>query len=222
MPRKNEPTSRTCIVTRAERPVTDLLRFVLDPDGRVTPDLRNRLPGRGVWVSANAATVAEAEKRKLFSRAFKETAKVEPGLSGLLEQLMREGALSGLSMARKAGELVLGFAKVEAALATGKVAALVEATDAGADGTEKLERAARRAAGSGPAIPVIRVFTALEMSLALGRPHVIHAALLAGRASQNALDLFDALARFLSPEPQAGGALLLTDSAEPSAEQQSV
>ena len=82
--------------------------------------------------------------------------------------------------------------------------------------------AARRGAGNGPAIPVIRAFTALEMSLALGRPHVIHAALLAGRASQNALDLFDALARFHSPEPQAGGALLLTDSAEPSAEQQSV
>src|SRR5690606_15979545 len=133
--------------------------------------------------------------------------------AGLLEQLMREAALSGLSLARKAGELVLGFAKVEAALATGKVAALVEAADAGTDGTEKLERAARRIAGSGPEIPVIRAFTALEMSLALGRPHVIHAALLAGRASQNALDLFDALARF-SQEPQAGGALLLTDSAE--------
>lgn len=222
MPRKNEPTSRTCIVTRAERPVTELLRFVLDPDGRVTPDLRQKLPGRGVWVTANAAAVTEAEKRKLFSRAFKEQAIVEPGLAGLLERLMQEMALSGLSLARKAGELVLGFSKVEAALATGKVAALVEASDAGADGIEKLERAARRAAGNGKAIPVIRAFTALEMSLALGRPHVIHAALLAGRASQNALDLFDALARFLSPEPQAGGALLLTDSAEPSAEQQSV
>ncbi|MCC6734943.1 MAG: RNA-binding protein [Bauldia sp.] len=221
MPRKNEPTSRTCIVTRAERPVTDLVRFVLDPAGRVTPDLRNRLPGRGVWVTANAALIAEAEKRKLFSRAFKEAATVEPGLDALVARLMREAALGGLSLARKAGELVLGFAKVEAALATGKVAALVEATDAGADGSEKIGRLARRAGGNGAPIPVIRAFTALEMSLALGRPHVIHAALLAGRASQNALDLFDALARF-AREPQAGGALLLTDSAEPSAEQQSV
>lgn len=221
MPRKNEPTSRTCIVTRAERPVTELVRFVLDPEGKVTPDLRNRLPGRGVWVTANAALIAEAEKRKLFSRAFKEAATVEPGLEALVGRLKREAALGGLSLARKAGELVLGFAKVEAAIGTGRVAALVEASDAGADGTEKIERAARRVVGNGATIRVIRAFTALEMSLALGRPHVIHAALLAGRASQNALDLFDALARF-SQEPQAGGALLLTDSAEPSAEQQSV
>ncbi|MGV8841517.1 MAG: DUF448 domain-containing protein, partial [Bauldia sp.] len=149
--------------------MTELVRFVLDPAGRVTPDLRHRLPGRGVWVTANGALIAEAEKRKLFSRGFKEAAIVEPGLDALVARLMRESALGGLSIARKAGELVLGFAKVEAALASGKAVALVEATDAGADGTEKLGRLARRAGARGAVIPVIRAFTALEMSLALGR-----------------------------------------------------
>jgi hypothetical protein len=131
--------------------------------------------------------------------------------------------LSALSIARKAGELTLGFAKVDAAIATGKVVALVEASDAGADGTEKLERTVARRGPDAPFIRIVRTFNTEEMGLALGRAHVIHAALLAGRASEFVLHQIDALARFLDEVPQHGGEPRpLTDIADPSAEHQSV
>lgn len=200
MPRRNEPLSRTCIVTRTSLPVGQLIRFVLDPDGQVVPDLRHRLPGRGVWVSASAATVDEAERRKLFTRGFKEAALVEPGLSGRVAGQLRSSALAAISLARKAGELVLGFAKVEDAIRSGTATALVHAADAAADGVGKLD--ALFARHSGVDRPSIREFSTEELGLALGRTHVIHAALLAGRASAFALDQIASFARFQDREPR--------------------
>ncbi|MGD9737815.1 MAG: RNA-binding protein [Bauldia sp.] len=223
MPRRNEPTERRCIVTQAVRPTSELLRFVLDPAGEVVADLRHKLPGRGVWVTANAAHVATAEQKRLFGRAFKAQVTVAPGLAERVAEQLRASALGALSLARKAGELVLGFAKVEAAIGTGRVLALVEASDAGADGLEKLERAASRSGTAAAPIRIVRTFNAEEMGLALGRAHVIHAALLAGRAGAFVLHQIDALARFLDEVPQHGGEPRpLTDIADPSAEHQSV
>ncbi|MEO0977482.1 MAG: DUF448 domain-containing protein, partial [Pseudomonadota bacterium] len=73
MPRKNEPTERQCAVTREVLPVSSLIRFVLDPEGQVIPDLKRALPGRGVWVTATEESVAAAEKnrKKVFGRGFK-------------------------------------------------------------------------------------------------------------------------------------------------------
>ncbi|MCW5697058.1 MAG: RNA-binding protein [Bauldia sp.] len=200
MPRRNEPLRRTCIVTRASLPVGELIRFVLDPEGRVVPDMRHRLPGRGVWVTASAAAVDEAERKKLFARGFKEAAIVEPGLSGRVAEQLRAAALAALSLSRKAGELVLGFAKVEDAIRTGQATALIHASDAAADGVRKLDALFARLAGHDR--PSIRAFGAEEMGLALGRSHVIHAALLAGRASAFALDQIALFARFHDREPR--------------------
>jgi uncharacterized protein len=61
---------RTCIVTRRARPVGELIRFVVAPDGTLVPDLRRKLPGRGVWVTASSAIVAEAERKRLFQKQF--------------------------------------------------------------------------------------------------------------------------------------------------------
>ena len=97
MPRKSEPTTRSCIVSRETMPSEQLIRFVLDPEGRVVPDLRHRLPGRGVWVTARAEMVALAEKKRLFSRGFKEEVKVEPDLAGRVEKLMEDSALQAFS-----------------------------------------------------------------------------------------------------------------------------
>lgn len=220
MPRRNEPTERRCIVTQAARPASELLRFVVDPAGEVVPDLRHRLPGRGVWVTAHAAAVETAERKRLFGRAFKAAVTVPPGLADRVAAQLRSSALAALSLSRKAGELVLGFAKVEAAIGGGNVVALIEASDAGLHGVEKMEQAvARRPPGAAP-IRINRTFNAEEMGLALGRAHVIHAALLAGRASTYVLHQIDALARFLDEEPQHGGEPRpLTDIADPSAEQ---
>ncbi len=221
MPRRSEPASRTCIVTRRVRPAGELLRFVLDPKDQIVLDLRHRLPGRGVWVTAQADCVELAERRHLFARAFKATALVEPGLVDRVADQLRGAATGALSLARKAGALVLGFAKVEAAIADGQVAALIHAADAAEDGVAKLGAALHRRGGDSAAIPVIRLLTEAEMGLALSRPHVIHAALLAGRASDHLLDQFAVLARFFAQEPRDGDDIRpLTETAAPSAEHQ--
>lgn len=204
LPRRSEPTERMCIVTRDVRPVDELIRFVLDPEGTVVADLRHRLPGRGVWVSADAASVEAAEKKKLFARGFKEAVKVEPGLAGRVAERLTDAALGALSLARKAGELVLGFAKVEAAIASGEAVAVIHAAEAAEDGVRKLEAAIRRRPPEAPPVTVIRSFGADQMGLALARPNVIHAALLAGRASSNVISQVAALARFLEREPPDG------------------
>ncbi len=202
--RKSEAGERTCIVTRVAQPPERLIRFVLDPEGRVTPDIRHRLPGRGVWVTLSAEAIATAEKKKLFARAFKAPAIVEPGLAGRVEALLREAALAALSLARKSGSLTLGFTRIEGAIAEGKVAALIHAEEAGEDGVRKLDGAARRR-GEGQPVPTFRLFSGEQLSLALARPNVIHAALLAGGAGDHGLQRIAALARFLLREPEDSG-----------------
>ena len=186
MPRRNEPSERTCIVTRQQRPPGELIRFVRAPDGTVVADLRRKLPGRGVWVTATAALVETAEKRRLLEKQFDEPATVEPGLAARIDDLLLSAATGALALARKAGTLIGGFGKVEGALQTEQVVGLVHAAEAGADGVAKLGAAARRRFGEGK-LPVIRCFGGEQLDLAFGRTNVIHAALLAGPASDNVL-----------------------------------
>jgi len=198
MPPRNEPPTRTCIVTREALPQERLIRFVAAPDGTVVPDLRRRLPGRGVWVKADAAHLRIAEKKRLFARGFEAAVRVEPGLADRVASLLREAALNAVSLARKAGELVIGFTKVDNALREGHVAALIHAADAASDGVAKLDAVARRtAAVTGRDMPRIRIFPSQELDLALGRSNVIHAALLAGPAGDNALRCVRFLVDFL-------------------------
>lgn len=207
MPPRNEPPTRTCIVTREALPAERLIRFVAAPDGAVVADLRRRLPGRGVWVTADAGHVLTAERKRLFGRGLGAEVKVEPGLAERVAGQLREAALSALSLARKAGTLVTGFGKVESAIGEGKTAALIHAADAGGDGVAKLEAAVRRRPGAAAGdLPVIRIFRSGELDLAFGRTNVIHAALLAGPASDNALKRVRALADFLGEDMGVGGA----------------
>ena len=189
MPRKNEPTERQCAVTRQVLPAEALIRFVLDPEGRVVPDLKRRLPGRGVWVTASRAVISEAEKgrSKVFGRGFKADAGVEPGLADRVEALLETASLQALSMTRKAGELVTGHAKVEAAIKGGTVAGLVHASDAADDGVRKLAAVVARENGPGQGYEIVRTFDSSQLGLALGGTNVIHAALLAGQASSHFL-----------------------------------
>ena len=125
-------------------------------------------------------------------------------------------ALAALSLARKAGTAISGFAKVETALARGEVLALIHAAGASADGAAKLDGAARRRAAGGREIPVIRLYTGEQLDLAFGRPNVVHAALLVGPASDNVLARIASLAHFLGEDAGAGS--LLTQPNEVSAE----
>ncbi|WP_422374278.1 RNA-binding protein [Roseibium sp.] len=198
MPRKNEPTERQCAVTREVQPVSSLIRFVLDPEGQVVPDLKRVLPGRGVWVTAakDVVVVAEKDRKKVFGRGFKTEAHVEPGLAERVDALMERSALQALSMTRKAGELVTGHAKVEAALRRDTVAGLIHASDAAEDGVRKLAAVVAGTEELANGCQIVRLFDSDQLDLALGRSNVIHAALLAGQASENFLSRVRDLERF--------------------------
>ena len=139
---------RTCIVTRAGRPPEEMIRFVLAPDGSVTPDIKHRLPGRGVWVTASAEVVAQAVKRRAFDRGFRGKAVVSDDLPGQIDRLLEADCLQRLSLANKAGLVTPGFAKVEAAIVEGGVTSVLHATDGGQDGKRKIGQALRRRAPS--------------------------------------------------------------------------
>ena len=196
-------TERLCVATRSVKPITDMIRFVVGPDGRVVADLKRKLPGRGVWVTATRQALAEAIRRKALARAFKREVRVEPDLADRVEALLERSALDALAIARKSGVVAAGFAKVEAALQRESVVALIHATDAGPDGVTKIAAAARRRPGpQTERIPVVELLSSAQLDLALGRSNVIHAALLADRASDSFLARWRSLERFRSGVPE--------------------
>jgi predicted RNA-binding protein YlxR (DUF448 family) len=195
LPRR-EP-ERTCIVTRTVHPAAELIRFVMGPDGTVVPDLKHRLPGRGVWVSARADAVAEAVRRKLFARGLKAPAQASEALVGEIEAALRRDLRQALALANKAGAVVTGFAKVEAAIQSGQAVALVHAAEAAPDGVRKLAAALRkRLAETISGFPIIDDLPGAELDLALGRSNVIHAGLIAGAGSEGCLACWRRLRSF--------------------------
>lgn len=181
-PRTHAEASRESrdLVSGQVRPRETLIRFAAGPGGQVTPDLAGRLPGRGLWVAADRASVDAAARKGLFSRAARAPLKADPGLADLVERLLMRRLLDGLGLARRSGELVFGFEKVIATIAAGRAGWLVEASDGAEDGRRKVLAAARKAS---PAPGVAGLWTGEELSLALGGENVIHTAFLAGRAS---------------------------------------
>jgi len=198
---------RFCAVTRMVKPVDELIRFVVGPDGNVVPDLKRKLPGRGIWITASRANLAEAVKRHAFARGFRRDVKVAPDLTVQTEALLERAALDALAIAGKAGLAVTGTVRVEHALAAGHVAGLVHASDAAADGVRKLDAALRRSMpAQAEKTPVIRAFTSAQLDLALARTNVVHAALLAGSASSTFLARCVRLEGFRSENPGRRGA----------------
>ncbi len=175
---------RTCIVTRRKGPPDAMIRFVIGPGTVVVPDIRRKLPGRGVWVTARAERVAEAVKRHAFARSFKAQVQVSEALPGEIDALLAADCLHSLSMATKAGQVVAGTAKIEAAIAAGEVLVLVHACGAGSDGTRKLDRSLHKAIRASASEPPVELFSSDQLDLALGRTNVIHAAAMPGAASR--------------------------------------
>lgn len=196
---------RRCIATGQSGPRARLIRFVLGPGGVLVPDLAGRLPGRGVWLTADRDLVAQAIKRRAFSRAFRTQVTVPDDLAGLLEQLLVRRLVEAIALARKAGVAVTGYEKVRARLAAGQVGVLVAARDAAAGGRAKL-------AQIGSDRPVIAALDAAELGLAFGRDFAIHAALGPGGFASRALFEADRLTGLRSGAPRdsvplPGGAL---------------
>ncbi len=169
---------RQCAQTRTRCPEDDLLRFVLDPEKRVVPDLKRKLPGRGVWITATRHAVSRAVKQKSFAKGFRQAVTVDPDLAEVVEGLLRRAALQDLALANKAGCVVAGFAKVEKALSGDKRVVLLHASEAASDGRRKLDRLVPGGMNAdGDILPLITCFTSVEVSGALGRHNVMHAAI---------------------------------------------
>ena len=202
-------TERLCALTREVRPIDELIRFVAAPDGGIVPDLKRRLPGRGVWITAKRTAIDEAVKRNAFARSLKRDVKAPSGLGSQVERQLENAALDALGIAHKAGRVAIGFGRTESALAdVPPVSAILSASDGSPEGARKIAAAAaRRQMGENPAeIPVIAAFTSAQLDLALGRSNVVHAALLAGPASNGFLARCQSLERFRTIDPGGRGA----------------
>jgi predicted RNA-binding protein YlxR (DUF448 family) len=181
-----------------------MLRFALGPDGSVVPDVHSRLPGRGVWTQLSFATVSRAASKQAFSRAFRIKAQAPASLAETVDALLERDALQSLSFANKAGLVIAGAFKVDVAIETGRVAALLQASDGAPDGAAKRMSALRarlgRAAGD---IVRVNLFTSRQLDLALGKANVIHAALKQGAASSAFLARVDRLRRYRESDTDA-------------------
>lgn len=202
----DEGPLRTCIVTRARLEPDRLIRFVVAPDGGIVPDLAHRLPGRGSWVTATRGAVEAAVTGKSFARGFKRQVSVPVDLAERIEALMARRLAEAVSLANKAGQLVAGFAKIDKALAAGEVIALLHGSDASADGCQKLDAKLQAVARSrGVEAWIIDLLTIDELSLAIGRGNVVHAALRDGGAARRVSKEAERLRRYRSGDVTSEG-----------------
>ena len=174
----NSVKTRMCAATRQAKPVDELIRIVLSPENVLVPDLKNNLPGRGAWVSANRWVVEKAVTKGVFARAFGTSVNGGEELAGLIAQLLRKNAVSRLSLCKKAGVLVSGAAKVERQIGKRQTTVLLHACDGAADGRRKIKDCLRSVYGEeADMVPTVNFFTTVELSFALGLENVIHAAI---------------------------------------------
>jgi predicted RNA-binding protein YlxR (DUF448 family) len=192
-PRARE-RERMCAATRAVRPVSDLIRFVVAPEGEAVADVKGKLPGRGIWITGTRDALSEAIKRKAFARGYKREVRLPLDFVARTERLLESAVLDALAVAGKAGLVAAGYVKAEKGLEAGDVVALLHAVEASPEGTRKLDAVWRRQSGQPPV--VIGFLTSAQLDLALNRPNVIHAALLAGPGSETILARCRRLERF--------------------------
>jgi uncharacterized protein len=184
-----EEPERRCIVTGDSGPKGGLVRFVVGPDNTVVPDVLNRLPGRGIYVGADRATLDKAVKKNLFSRAAKAQVAVPPELTAQVEALLAHRVTDLISLARKAGDAIVGFEKVKDWLSKDKAAVLIQASDGSERGKDKLYPPG----GEGTWIGHL---TAGELGLSFGRERAIHAALATGGLTKRIVEEAARLAGF--------------------------
>ena len=197
-------SARTCIATRCVRLREDLIRFVAGPDRTIVPDIAHKLPGRGIWVTCHRDAVRLAVEKRAFARALRCKVSVDPDLAARVERLLVRRALEQLSICNKAGLVLCGKGKVDSWLEAGAHGALVQAADASKDGLAKVARKYRAICAARQSRPIeVSLLTIDEMSLAIGRENVVHAALSNGKAATNFLSAVGRVEKFRAAEFEA-------------------
>lgn len=165
---------RRCAVTREQAPKERLVRFVVSPEGGIVPDLANRLPGRGIWLSARRDVLDSPRVRGAFARAARGTVTAPPDLAAFVEAGLRRRVAELLGLARRAGQAVCGFQKAREWIEARRAGLVVQA----ADGSEA-ERA-RLLSGAG-GLPVVTPLDGEALGAVFGRDWVVHVAVAPGR-----------------------------------------
>ncbi|MCY4303966.1 MAG: RNA-binding protein [Aestuariivita sp.] len=171
---------RRCLVTRETYPKACLIRFVLDPNGHVTPDVVGKLPGRGVYVCACQNLLQKAMSNGLFSWGFKKAAIVPDGLIELIDKSLVRYIIELISLARKSGNAVAGFQKVKAWMSRENCFVFLQASDSSKRGKTKLQPQNVQC--------IINSLSSQELGLAFGREYVVNVALSTGKLSQTILE----------------------------------
>ena len=177
---------RKCVATNKVEDTAKMIRYVLSPDGDVTPDIMGKLPGRGVWVTAHRDQLAKAIKTGGFARGFKSKIKVGADLEELVQRLLARRLLGLLAMARKSGHIAIGYDQVKAAAGSGKIAWRIEAREGASDGRGKIRTLAKAVAMEleQPVPKVMGCFSGAELAEALGRDTVVHLSLPPGKLAK--------------------------------------
>ena len=187
--KRNAEPERSCIVTREVKPKEDLIRFVVSPDGVLVADLTGKLPGRGMYVTCSRLLVAEAMAKRSFSKVAETAVTIPEGFIDKLQAQMQKRAADALSMARKAGQAITGFEKVDEAVKSGEAAALIHASDASEGQGRKLRD---------DSLPTFRELPREVLSQVLGRENAVHVAVTHGPAASHFIAEAKRFALFLA------------------------
>lgn len=208
-----EGVERRCIVTGARADPVGLIRFVVGPDGSAVPDLDGKLPGRGLWVTGDRHSVAEAVAKRAFSRVARKPVAADEGLADRVGHLLTERLVNAIALARRAGDAVCGYEKVRAVLRSGRASVLLSARDRQADGARKMHALAQGLARGSPGgsppgspkalpegaaapVPLVDLLDASQLGRPFGRAESVHAAIAAGTMTAKVMRAAERLARF--------------------------
>lgn len=182
---------RRCVLTGETASADRLVRLALGPDGQIGPDVLGKAPGRGAWIGvardALETAMAKGKLKGALARTLKEARLDIPAdLGERIAAQLERATLDRLGLEARAGTLLTGTDKIETAARSGKVALLLHASDAAADGRKKLAQAWRVGTDSegsgqmGAILPADRS----ALSMALGRENAVHLALTDPRAAE--------------------------------------
>lgn len=168
---------RQCALTRDKLEQPKMIRFAAGPDGVLVVDVAGKLPGRGVWLTANRDTVDTAIKKGVFSRALKQQVTAPDDLSDQVEAALVARCQGLLGMAKKSGQVILGFDQARASIRKEEPGWVLEAADGSKDGRNKVHFLAKALFET---VNTAGALSAAELGMAFGRPHVVHGVLLQG------------------------------------------
>ena len=167
-PTQDAERLRTCIASGLSKPKDEMLRFVVGPDATAVPDLEERLPGRGLWLSAERDVVHTACARNLFAKRARRQVSVDVELAERVEGLLVKRCVELLQLARRAGILTIGFDEVRQRLMSGAAGLVVSAADGSPEGRRKIAELA-------PDLPVLAALTGDELGVVMDRERIVHA-----------------------------------------------